>query len=119
MKQTWLAMLQMVPNMSKDRASSLTGNFSASSSFTSLYDHLNNHSLPVADRMICLQNMFDSVSNNNNQLNDGRVTNKVSKRNGLECNGKATKHSKQVKLSKSLFHLMTCTDPDQIIGVGI
>lgn len=99
--QTWLAMLQMVPLLSKESARLLVKSNPHAHCFRSLFLLLNESSLPPEQRSLLLQHSFDQGPSQG----QGRCGEKAQRRN---C--------KRPRIAKSLFQLMTSEDPELAIG---
>lgn len=87
LRETWAAMAQMVPRVSKNRAKELvrTPQFSC---LRATFDRLNDEALPAAERMVLLQSSF----------------------------GKGKREVLHVKLSTNVYHSLTATDPNKTLA---
>lgn len=89
-------MMQMLPHVSKDRALSLISE-PGCSSLKQIYERMNDRNVPQEERMLSLQTSFGGKRDK-----DGNVV------------------SKQSKLSKQVFRLMTVTNPDiSVLDVSV
>lgn len=89
MKQTWSAMLQMLPLLSKEKSSAFVNNPKYSCP-KKVFDAMNDHSVPAKDRMSSLYEAF-----------------------GKSKNG-TVRQEKQ--LSRYIYGLMTIDEPDQTLS---
>jgi hypothetical protein len=83
MQQTWVAMLQMIPHLSKEKAIALTSN-SEFSCPKRVFEAMNDSSQPKSKRMLLCQSSFGKM------------------KNGLV--------RKEAKLSKQIYIMMTATE---------
>lgn len=92
MNQTWMAMLQMIPHMSKDRALAAASN-PQFSSLKRVYDAMNDQTKTKKERKLLMESAFGGKRDR-----DGNV------------------RGKNPKLSKLVYRLMTEHDPEKSIG---
>lgn len=100
MKQTWSAMLQMVPHVSQEKALALISNPEYSCP-KKLFFLMNDQKVSEDIRMKLLQSSFYTVNSSTNQLSD-------------IVNSSSTKRN-EPKLSSVIYKMMTGTNPDDCI----